>query len=253
MKKLWLWAFLVSAVAMTSCSNSDFSSQSGKGYVIAYDPTFTPANIQGESSQVIGFTRDILKAIATKQGLRLKVAEVGSENLFAGLQSGEYDAIITSLPIVPTNEQIFSVSNRYLYTGPVLITQNNSDIHNITDLNNRFVGINAFASESTIISKYPLILLTYFPNNALALQALLQNKVNAVLMDALEAYQYCENIYHGQIHLIDHPITNDGLHLLSLKDRQKNLFEQFNRGLEEIKHSGMYKTLLSKWQLQPCQ
>lgn len=251
MRKVVVWGISLLVLVLTSCSSQSKITHKGR-YAIAFDSSFYPAHIQGVSAQVVGFTRDLFIAISKNRGIDFEAIETGSGDIMAGLQQKDFDAIVTSINLVGEQRNLYRVSNDYLYTGPVLIVAMYSMIASAADLKHKLVGIEAFSSEAQVIEKYPLMILKRYSSESLALEALLLGDVNAVIMNALDAYQYCHHAFQGQIRIISHPLSKDGLHLMTLKNGSDFIIDEFNKGLKEIQNKGIYHHLLEKWSLTSC-
>lgn len=103
--------------------------------VIAMEGTWAPWTYHDESGELVGFDVEVGKAIADKLGVEAEFVEGEWDGLFAGLDTGRYDAIINGVEITDERAEKYDFSNAYAYIKTALITaDDNTDITSFEDL-----------------------------------------------------------------------------------------------------------------------
>ncbi|MDR3624187.1 MAG: ABC transporter substrate-binding protein [Chlamydiales bacterium] len=239
---------LICILGFCACTSPDLEEGT---YRIARDPSWYPMTLMGKEPGVLGFSDDLVRAIAEEEGLSVTLYLTSSSSLEYGLSAGNWDAILGSIPPVVGYNQIYSFSSPYLSLGPVLVVPIDADVVSIGDLSGQEVGILAGSSSITLLEQNPAIIIRTYNSIPAALEDLVvAQNINAVLMPALPAYGYVRDIYYGQLKVAGKPLNNIGLRLITLIDQEPKLIKRFNEGLQKLQENGKYDALLAKWHLK---
>ena len=239
-----LIAFAFLAIVFTSCS-----SLMSRRYAVGVDPSFYPASVGAEGNQVYGFTLDLFKAISKLEGVKLDIYDAGPQSLLSGLEQNTFRAVITGDTLVGREKKIFNVSEPFLLLGPVIVAPSYADISSLGQLSNKVVGVLYQSEAYFLIQKYPKVVIESYDNPALMMEALQYDLVDGALINVLSATSLVNNLYQKQLKVMSKPLTDEGLRLLILQDKNPELVEIFNSGLEKAKRRGIYDNLLKKWDL----
>ena len=71
----------------------------------------------------IGFDIDVGKAISELLGLEVKVVNTTWEGIFAGLEMGQYDCIISAVSITPERQEKYILTQPYVANALCIVTQ----------------------------------------------------------------------------------------------------------------------------------
>lgn len=231
---------------LASCAPSD----EGPLYRVGLDPSWYPEDFMGKEPALTGFSQELLSAIGEEEGFNVEVVQAGPEFLEWGLNEGKFDAILSSLPPSLPYEGRYLFSEPYLLIGPVLIVPYSSSIEKIDDLAGKTV---ATMRGSSIVSflgeKVPAIVIVSYDTPAKALENLIEGRFDAVAMPSLIAQSYIQDLYQGRLKIIGSPLNQEALRLIALPG-DESLVEDFNTGLEKMRHKGTYDDLLSKWHVK---
>ena len=100
-----LAAAIAAALMLGACSKSD-SSQA------AADATYAPFEYL-DDNHVVGFSKDILEAIAANQGIKFNFANTPWEGIFATLGKGDSDIVSSSVTITDERKGQMDFSDPY--------------------------------------------------------------------------------------------------------------------------------------------
>jgi len=67
--------------------------------VIATDASWPPMEFVDESKNIVGFDVDLIAAIAKDRGFEYELKNTAWDGIFAGLEGGAYDAVLSSVTI----------------------------------------------------------------------------------------------------------------------------------------------------------
>lgn len=243
MKYLSLFIFLI---CLTFCS-CGCSKKKSHDYRIGLDPSWYPLEIPGMDKNLLAFSTELLHEIASLRKVKIAIIHMSWDNLTLGLAEKEYHGVLSSLYPYLFYEKKYSFSDPYLMTGLVLVVPAKSSITSLDKLKDKEVAVLRGSTAVTLVDKYPGVQTKEYDAVPSALNDLLQQNVDAVLVDYLIAQAYIRDLYHGQLKIATAPLNDQGLRLITLYDQAPGLIKDFNRGLKELKENGKYLELLKKW------
>jgi polar amino acid transport system substrate-binding protein len=222
----------------------------GKIFKIGRDPTWYPLDFHGKEKNMVGFTNELVRAIAKEENLRIQVIDSSPFALIEKLNKGEFNGVFLTLSPTPYNEDKYLFSNPIYLAGLVIVVRENSDIKSLDDLKGKRVGLDSGDNVVFNLTKLPVFLSLPYENLSAALDNLVIDNNDAVITDVLDASAYATGFLQGEIKIVT-PLLNDfGFRLVTQKGKAEQSFIlKFNEGLKKIVDSGVYKELVDKWRL----
>jgi polar amino acid transport system substrate-binding protein len=221
-----------------------------KVYHLARRENVYPLNMTGKERYFSAFSDDIVRSIAKEKGFSVDLTVVQADDIFQIFESGFYDGVITMRMPGPLTRDKFLFSDPFFLLGPVVIARVDSSLTNIDQLKGKIIGIPVGLTAVSEIRKIPDSYIVTYDNYAAALENLSNNKIDAVLMDAWPAYVYTSGFYSDRLKIVTEPINTEGLRVVSYNDPVgKELIDNINSGLAEMKKNGQYKKLVDRWGL----
>jgi len=221
-----------------------------KTYHIARREVVYPVNLTGKERYLSVFSDDVTQAIAHVENIPLDITIVTYSDIYQALENAHFDGVITMRPPSIQNRNRYLLSEPFFVLGPVVVTRKKSTIQSVDDLKNRIVGVPSGSSVANEVQRVPDIYIVTYDTYNIALENLVNNKVDAVVMEAWPAYVYLTGFYSDMLKVATAPINRDGLRLVVRNDPVGEvLLERFNDGLREIRSNGTYKSLIERWSL----
>ncbi len=242
-KPLFLLLFIVLCLA-TGCEK-----RKTYDYYVGVDPAWFPLDLPGMEKNLLAFSTELLQEIGLTKKKHLGIVTMSWDNLALGLNHEKYDGMLSLLYPFVFYEKKYSFSDVYLMTGPVLVVPTNSKIDSLSMLKGKEVGIISGSSATALLEKYEGLIIRYYDSIPELFNSMLKDNVDAALVDALTAYAYMRDLYHGHIKIVEGPLTDQGLRLVILHDHSPALLKLFNQGLKTVKATGRYEELIEKWHL----
>jgi polar amino acid transport system substrate-binding protein len=219
-------------------------------YTIGRDETLYPAALYGKEKNMIGLTNELILKIGEAEDFRVRLYNKGNIGLFHALESGEFDAIISAVNPVTTDKSRYLLSEPIYLIGPVLVMQKWEVFKTIDQLNGKVIAYRRGDLLDIEVTKYPQVVLRSYDSYAAAVQGLTTDRVDAILMDAIPAYNLTQGFYAGKIVVATKPLNEAGFRLITLKtEKGRALIDSFNAGLAKMKSEGEFKKMLDSWQL----
>ncbi|MBC7235949.1 MAG: transporter substrate-binding domain-containing protein [Chloroflexi bacterium] len=222
----------------------------GKKIVIATDAAFPPMEFVDENKQIVGFDIDLMNAIAKVMGLEVEFKNTAWDGIFAGLESGDYDAILSSVTITDERKEKYDFSDPYINAGQVVVVRADEQaIKSHEDLPGKTVGAQIGTTGAFAVQKISGATLKEYDTIDLALLDLVGGNIDAVVVDTPVAADYAlaSDQFKGKLKIVGEPFTEEYYGLVVRKGQMADLLKAFNEGLKKIQADGTYDQIYAKW------
>lgn len=221
--------------------------------LIGRDITWYPVNLQGKEINMAGFSSELTAMIAKNGGTKITIVDVPSKKLWDDFDKELYDGIFAFITPNATNRSLYYLSESFYPIGPVLVVPESSPIQKIEEMKGKTIGvIEDFAINLKVFSRSDEVSIRTFDRYSVALDKLLRNQIDGLIIPSLTAFGQMQGIYAGKLRVIPHPLNRDGLRLITKKTKEGEiLIDLFNQELEKLRQSGEFRTLILKWGLIP--
>ena len=228
------------------------TSAASKKYVIASDATFPPMEMLDENKNIVGFDIDLINAIAKVMGFEVEIKNTAWDGIFAGLESHDYDAILSSVSITEERQAQYDFSEPYVNAGQAVVVRvDETEINSEKDLAGKKVGAQIGTTGALAVEKMEGVELKEYDTIDLAFQDLdpASSWLDAVVVDTPVAAQYVltSDTFKGKFKIVGEPFTDEYYGLLVNKGENAELLQMFNEGLAKIKADGTYDAIYAKW------
>lgn len=240
---------LIAIWAFRSCGGGPLYSK--QTYNIALNTNWAPIQLFGKEPNLAAFMTDLITDIVELENLNANLFTASTGNLFQALDDETYDAIIvTSIPNSYLEER-YLFSKPFYLSGPVLVVSAKSNVHSLNELVGKPIGILKGSSLLFEVEKdrTSMLFISYDSISA-ALDDLIANVLNGVIIEMPLAYTYEQSFYSGKIKIATPPLTKMGIRLVTQRNRSGELLiDRMNKGLKKLQKNGEYSNLIKKWEL----
>ena len=244
--KFILTAFVVISLLFTlGCKKAS----SERVISVATDATWPPMEMIDSNGNIVGFDIDLINAAAEAGGFKVEIRSVAWENIFVGLESGEYDAIITSVTITEERKKQYDFSIPYIIAGQVLIVRDEEDdCNSLQDLVGRSVGTQIGTTGVYEIEKIDGVKLKSYGELGFAIENLANGAIDCVVSDTpiAASYVFHNDKYKGKLKIVGAPFTEEYYGIVVKKGNIKVL-NTINAGLKKILGTEIVSQLENKW------
>ena len=206
--------------------------------------TFPPYEYK-DGDDVVGIDAEIAQALADKLGLKVKIVDMDFDSLIASVQSGKIDMSLACMTVTEERKQNVDFTDSYATGVQVIIVKEDSDIASADDLEGKLIGVQQgttghlycaddFGEENVIP----------YANGATAVQALLQGKVDCVVIDQEPAKAFVEA--NAGLKILETAYTTEDYAAAVSKDNPA-LTAALNSALQELKDDGTIQGILDKY------
>jgi polar amino acid transport system substrate-binding protein len=224
-------------VMLTGCS------QGGKTLTMATNAEFPPYEYH-DGTEIVGIDVEIAQAIADKLGRELVIEDMAFDSVIMAVQSGKADIAMAGLTITEDRKESVNFSTPYTTASQVIIVKEDSDITSPNDLVGKRVGVQLGTTGDIYVDDIEDATVERYGKGFEAVQALLQDKVDAVMIDNQPAQVFVSQ--NEGIKIVDEAFTEEEYAAAIAKDNTE-LLDQVNDAIAELEESGELQAIIDKY------
>lgn len=198
-----------------------------------------------------GIDVEIAAAIAEKLGLELQIDDMEFTSALTAVQNNAADVILAGLTYNEERDEVLDFTESYSTGVQVVIVTEDSDITSIDDLaNDKMIGTQAgttgwaYASDTPENGGYGEDHVNGYDSGALAVQALLNGQIDAVIIDDAPAQEFVKA--NEGLKILETPwITED--YCAAVDEGNEALLNAINNALVEMIEDGTVQEILDKY------
>jgi polar amino acid transport system substrate-binding protein len=233
-----------STSAESTGGSTEAESGGGEPLKVGSDIPYPPFE-QGKAGEYTGFDIELIEAIGEKIGRPVEVSDTSFETIFRDVSQGKFDAAISAATITEEREQAVDFSNPYYLSEQAVLVKEGSTIKSLEELEGKTVGVQQGTTGQELAKeKSGASEIRPFPEGPDAVSALKSGTVEAVIIDAPVAQDAVEK--SGGVEIAENVPTEEE-YGIAVAQGETELLEEINKGLEEVKEDGTYKTIFEKW------
>ena len=252
-KKLALTGILAAVVvtSLSGCGNSGskVAAQQKKELIVGTEPSFAPFEFpDGKDGEITGFDMDLIKAMAKKMGYeKVTIKGMGFDALIPAMNAGNIDVIISGMSITDARKKQVLFTDPYYESGlMVIVKKDNNEIKSFDDLKGKRIGVQLGTTGAQEAEKIEGAKVTNFDTSDLACIELKNGNVDAVISDLPVLQYFLKQKGSSYAKAVGTPKKGDFYGIAAPKDK-KDLVDGMNKALKELKDSGEYKKIYTKW------
>lgn len=219
---------------------------------VGLDPSYPPFESADEATGALrGYDVDLAREIGRRLGAQIDFVEIGFDGLYDAVRTGKIDAIISGVPYDPAMTENVAYGVWYFNAGQFLaVRAGETQITSVNDLDGRRLGVELGSTGDLearrLQRKGGQLALATFPTAEDALNALTQQKVDAVLADAISAYLA---MAHGAAIDLVGPAVLDESYAVVTDRKSGHLRAALDQIILRMKSDGFLDQLRDKWLL----
>lgn len=215
---------------------------------VGLDPTYPPFEA-ADANGVFGLDVDLANALAADLGVQTEFVLFGYDGLYDALATGQVDVLISALVVAPERTKDFAYSTPYFNAGEILIVrQDEENIVRMEDLHGRTLAVELGAlghvEATTWAKRLPNLTVVPYPTADEALTAVINNKADAALVDAISGRLFLQQT--GGLKRTAVPITVEPFAIVTrIGDRR--LLSELNNSLARLQTNGKLDDIINHW------
>ena len=218
-------------------------------FIVATDCTWPPMEMLDANKQPEGFDVDFIKAVAKAAGFEVDVRNIAWDGIFGGVATGQYDIVAAATTITEERQKQFDFSDPYYEVAQAVVLPAGKSIKSLADLQGKKVGGQIGTTGVFVIRKAGVAVdLKEYDDVGLAIQDMLGGRLDAVICDDPVALYYVNKKADtaGKLN-ISFKTEEKEYYGFTVRKGRKDLVEKLNKGIKDVKASGVEAQLLKKW------
>ena len=208
---------------------------------------YQPFEFIGADGKITGFDVDLLNAAAAAGGLSVDLVNTKWDGIFVALASGEFDAVISAVTITPERAEVVDFTDAYFNAGQAIaVRADNTDINSEADLDGKTVGVQIGTTGDIYLTDNTKAIVQRFEENPLALQALANKDVDAVVADGPTLADSIKANPELGLKMVGEPFTEE-LYGIAVNKGKPEVLAALNAGLAAIRADGTYDAIYNTW------
>jgi len=234
-------------VALAAMSVTAFAAP--KSIKVATDATWPPMEMVDTSKKIVGYDIDFMNAVAKEAGVSVEFKNTAWDGIFAGLDSGQYDAIISSVTITDERKAKYDFSDPYTSIGQILVVPKSDKISKtIADLKGKKVGSQIGTTGTLEVKKVAGVESKTYDEVGLAFEDMAAGRISGVVCDEPVAAHFAlkKKEYKEKFKIVGKSFTKEGYGIV-VKKGNKELVALLNKGIKSVKAKKLDTKIHATW------
>jgi len=216
--------------------------------VVGSSATYPPFAYETPGKEIVGFDVDVIQAVAQKRGLTLRIVNTPFTGIFASLNNGDIDLIVSGVTINDRRRQSYDFTAPYFEARQLIAVHRDSAVQSLQELSGKKVAVVTGSTGDDIVSKAfgkTSANIRRFDTTPLIIAELANHGVDAAIGDnGVIAYRVKERSDLKTVSDATFPKEYFGI---VVKQGNTALRDSLNQGLQAIIADGTYARLYRKW------
>lgn len=239
---------LASAAACSSNPASEYDLVTQGTLIMGTNAEFPPFEYK-EGDAVGGVDAALMEKVAEKLDLKLEIKDMAFESLPEALSGKNIDVIAAGFTIDPDREEKMDFTDSYYTAKQTVLLRADSPYTSIEEMKGRGLKIGAQTGTTGMTTAAPELTeeanIIGYNNGSLAVEALLNGNVDAVIIDNNPANEYKDQ--HGDaIKLLEDQFDEEH-YCIAVRKGSSALQEAINKALQELKDEGELQKIIDEY------
>ena len=236
--------------SLAACGSKDDSKDSGDSkkdskdtLVMATNAEFPPYEFH-EGDDVVGIDADIARAIGEEMGMEVKIEDMAFDSIIPAVTSGKADFGAAGMTVTEDRKKNVDFTDTYATATQVIIVKEGSDIAGPDDLTGKKIGVQLGTTGDIYADDIEDAEVERYNKGFEAVQALTQDKIDAVVIDGEPAKEFVAEA--DGLKILDEAFTEEEYAIAVAKDND-DLLKKMNEALARLKESGKIDEIVAKY------
>ena len=246
---------LIMVLALAACggkSGGDLNTVEAGKLHMSTNAAFPPYEMTTDDGGFEGIDVEVAEAIAKKLGLELVVDDMGFDAALTAVQTGQSDIAMAGITVTDDRLEVMDFSDSYAKGVQVVIVKEDSPaVQSIDDLANAaMIGTQKattgyiYCSDTPENGGYGEDHVTAFDTGALAVMALVNGQVDAVVIDNEPAKAFVAE--NPGLKILDTEFANED-YAIGFAKGNTVLKDAVNAAMKELKDDGTFQKIVDKY------
>ena len=189
-----------------------------------------------DNNKIVGVDVEIAKEIASALGKKLVIKDVYFDAIINEIKSGKADFALAGMGVNEERKKQVDFSNTYISSKQIVIVRNDSDIKNISQINNKKIAVQLGTIADSYVTNNNITKDIVRQKKYLSMaEDLKAGKVDLIIMDELPGKKIVEN--NENLIILDGFVFEDN-YAIAVKKGNTQLLNKINEVIDNLKNSG---------------
>lgn len=228
----------------SSAEETEAAATESKGtLVMATNAEFPPYEFH-DGGEIVGIDVEIARAIATEMGMDFEIEDIAFDSIIPEVTSGKADFGAAGMTVTEDRKQSVDFSDPYATATQVVIVKDGSEIASVDDLVGKTIGVQLGTTGDIYAEDVEDVTLERYNKGFEAVQALSQDKIDAVIIDGEPAKVFVAE--NEGLKILDEAFTTEE-YAICVKKGNTELLEGINSAIAKLKESGELQAIVDKY------
>lgn len=233
-----------SAEETTPAETKAEAEAAGGVLVMATNAEFAPWEYY-EGDKIVGIDPEIAQAIADKLGMTLEIEDMAFDSIISAVTSGKADFGAAGMTVEEDRKVFVDFTDTYANASQVIIVKETSEIAGSADLADKKIGVQLGTTGDLLATDLAGDGNVERYNKGFeAVQALLQDKIDAVVIDSAPANVFVEQ--SQGLKVCDEAMSQEE-YAIAVAKGNTELLDKINGALKELKEDGTIDAIMNKY------
>ena len=236
--------------SLAACGSKDDSKDSKESKKDSKDTLVMATNAESppyefhEGDDVVGIDADIARAIGEEMGMEVKIEDMAFDSIIPAVTSGKADFGAAGMTVTEDRKKNVDFTDTYATATQVIIVKEGSDIAGPDDLTGKKIGVQLGTTGDIYADDIEDAKVERYNKGFEAVQALTQDKIDAVVIDGEPAKEFVAEA--DGLKILDEAFTEEEYAIAVAKDND-DLLKKMNEALASLKESGKIDEIVAKY------
>ncbi len=202
--------------------------------------------VDRETGAFAGYDVELVKAIASRLGVKAVFTPVTAANRVPELLDGNVDIVAATMAKTPDRERLVDFSETYYLTAQKVLSKTGT-VKSLQDLEGKKIGTaRGSAWEINVKLKVPGATVVSFDNSLQAVQALRNGEIDAVSTDEVILARLLSKLPEGEYEIAPVRVSEEP-YGFAVRKGDKAFLDAVNGAIREMVKSGEARTIFDRW------
>ena len=212
--------------------------------IMSTNAAFPPFEMVADDGSFEGYDVEVAAAIAEKLGLELQIDDMDFDAALLAVQQGKSDIVMAGVSVTEDRLLVMNFSDYYFSSSQKVIVKEGSDV-TLDNLGEKMCGAQRATTGYIYVSDtYGEDHVTAYDNGASAVQALLNDQVDCVVIDASPAQEFVDG--NPGLVLLDGYLAEDN-YAIGVGKENTALLDAINQALVDLNNDGTIPAIYDKY------
>jgi len=248
MKSFRMMAAILALTGMCLATGAQAATAPVKTVTFATDAVWPPMEMVDANKNIVGFDIDFMNAVGKEAGFKAVFKNTAWDGIFAGVEAGQYDAIVSSVTITEERKAKYDFSTPYAKIGQVLVVPKAEKAKSLADMKGKKIGAQIGTTGAMEVKNVKDVELKTYDDVGLAFEDLAAGRIAGVVCDEPPAVVYAmqKKEYNTKFKIAGKPFTKEDYGVV-VKKGNKELLAMINKGIAAVKKKKIDEQLKKKW------